>query len=101
MKLYERTAAINDTTLAIAHIAIDNPAAATRFYSALRTAYREIERFPYIGVKRHFAEPGLRSWRVKGFPHLVFYKPTGDRIEIVRVLHGAMDLESKLGTPES
>jgi len=93
MRLYERTAAI-------ARIALDNPTAARRFYTAVRNSYREIKRFPYIGVRRHFAEPGVRSWRVRGFPHLVFYKPSSDRIEVVRVLHGTMDLEGELGSPD-
>ncbi|PWU11348.1 MAG: hypothetical protein C5B50_23455 [Verrucomicrobia bacterium] len=100
MRLYERTAAIEDITRVIAWIALDNPSAAQRFYTAVRRAYSEIRRFPYIGVKRHFAEPGIRSWRVRGFPHLIFYIPTSERIEVVRVLHPAMDLESELGPPE-
>jgi toxin ParE1/3/4 len=99
MKLYERTAAIEDITRAIAWIALENPAAARRFYSAVRQAYREIRRFPYIGVKRHFAEAGVRSWRIRGFPHLVFYRPSAERVEVVRVLHVAMDLERELGLP--
>ena len=97
MKLYERTAAIDDITRAVAWIALDNPLAARRFLTAVRRAYAQIRRFPAIGIRRHFAEPGLRSWRVIGFPHLIFYKPTADRVEIVRVLHGAMDLERELG----
>ena len=97
MKLYERTAAIEDITRAIAWIALDNPAAARRFHAAVRRSYSEIRRFPQIGVKRHFAEPDVRSWRVRGFPHLIFYKPTAERVEIVRVLHPAMDLERELG----
>src|SRR5438132_1395380 len=100
MKLYERTAAIQDITRAIALIALDNPPAAQRFYSAVQEAYREILRFPHIGVKRHFTEPGVRSWRVRGFPHLIFHRPTSERVEIVRVLHGAMDLERELGAPD-
>jgi toxin ParE1/3/4 len=73
MNLYERTAAIDDITRAVAWIALDNPIAARHFLTAVQRAYTEIRRFPEIGVKRHFAEPGLRSWRVKGFPYLIFY----------------------------
>jgi toxin ParE1/3/4 len=98
MKLYERTAAVADITRAIARIALDNPSAAQHFYSAVRLAYAEIRRFPYIGVKRHFTEAGVRSWRVRRFPYLVFYRPTAERVEIIRVLHGAMDLGRELGS---
>lgn len=41
---------------------------------------------------------GLRHWPVPGFEsHLIFYLTTPGRIEVVRVLHGAQDLESILG----
>jgi plasmid stabilization system protein ParE len=40
----------------------------------------------------------LRVWRVSGFPnHLVFYIEHSAAIEVVRILHGAMDIESELG----
>ena len=39
----------------------------------------------------------LRVCRVKGFPnHLIFYIEHHAAIEIVRILHGAMDLETEL-----
>ena len=40
---------------------------------------------------------GLRVWRIQGFEkHLIFYRPVADGIEIVRVLHGARDLDRLL-----
>lgn len=34
----------------------------------------------------------MRVWSVRDFPkHLIFYRATDDRIEILRVLHGARD----------
>jgi toxin ParE1/3/4 len=34
----------------------------------------------------------LRKWKVEGFPKLlIFYRPSPDGIEIIRVLHGAQD----------
>jgi len=37
---------------------------------------------------------GLRSLPVQGFEkHLVFYRPPKEGIEVVRVLHGARDLD--------
>ena len=36
--------------------------------------------------------------RVKGFPsHLIFYVEHIDEIEVVRILHGARDLDAELG----
>ena len=41
---------------------------------------------------------GVRSWGIRGFPnHLIFYRPTDDRIEVIRVLHAARDIETILG----
>jgi toxin ParE1/3/4 len=40
---------------------------------------------------------GVRVWPVGDFrKHLVFYRPTEDGIEVLRVLHGMRDLESLL-----
>ncbi len=51
---------------------------------------------PELGPLRAFDRrdlSGLRSLPVHGFEkHLVFYRPTKEGIEVVRVLHGARDL---------
>ena len=40
---------------------------------------------------------GLRVWRIQGFPnHLIFYRPVDDGIEVIRVLHGARDIDRVL-----
>jgi toxin ParE1/3/4 len=39
--------------------------------------------------------PGLRLWRIKGFEkYRIFYRPKGQGIEVVRVLHGHRDIEA-------
>jgi toxin ParE1/3/4 len=44
---------------------------------------------------------GLRSWRMRGFESwLVFYRVTEEAVEIVRVLHGARDLEAAFESEE-
>jgi len=40
--------------------------------------------------------PGLRFWRCKRFPYLVFYVETDDQINIWRVLHGSRDIPAWL-----
>ena len=41
---------------------------------------------------------GIRSWPVSGFErHEVFYRLTEEGIAVVRVLHGAQDLDAILG----
>ena len=40
---------------------------------------------------------GLRSWPLSNFgPYVVFYRPTDTGIEVVRVLHGARDVDREL-----
>jgi plasmid stabilization system protein ParE len=40
----------------------------------------------------------VRIWQVKGFPnHLVFYRPSDDRIEVLRILHASRDWQNLLG----
>jgi len=49
---------------------------------------------PFLGRRRHFRTPGLRSWRISHFEnYLLFYRPTDTFLEVVRLLHGARDLQ--------
>jgi toxin ParE1/3/4 len=45
------------------------------------------------------AAAGLRMWPIRGFEkHVIFYRPTPTGVEIVRVLHGARNLEVFFGS---
>jgi len=50
-----------------------------------------------MGKTREVRNPrlsGLRQWRVKGFEsYLIFYRPIPEGIEVLRVLHGARDID--------
>ena len=56
---------------------------------------------PGIGIARRYGDPrlaGLRMLRVRGFrKYLLFYREAPEGIELVRVLHGARDIEAVLG----
>ena len=71
-----------------------------RFYDAASITFGKIASMPGIGEQWPSANPrlaGLRVWRIAGFEkHLIFYRPTGDGIEIIRVLHRARDIDSIL-----
>lgn len=75
---------------------------ALRFYDAATTTFEKLARMPGIGERWVSALVRLaevRVWRVEGFAnHLIYYRPAGDGIEIIRVLHGARDLDSILGS---
>jgi toxin ParE1/3/4 len=55
------------------------------FVVALESACRHISRHPATGASRYAVElnlPGLRSWPLRRFPHLVFYVETKDCIDV-------------------
>ena len=73
---------------------------ADRFVANAKITFTQLAQTPGLGRPCPFRNPktqGLRSWRVADFPkHLIFYRPLSeDRgVEIIRVLHGARDLET-------
>jgi toxin ParE1/3/4 len=69
-------------------------AVALRFESATRETFQELLRMPQIGSPQYHPRfPGMRRWRVRGFEkHLIFYRQSGDNIEIIRILHSSRDI---------
>jgi plasmid stabilization system protein ParE len=54
-----------------------------------------ISRNPGTGSPRYAHElnlPGLQSWPLMRYPHLVFYVERPDHIDVWRVLHGQRDI---------
>jgi toxin ParE1/3/4 len=84
-------------------IAEDDLDAADRFAIALDAAYHRLAEMPGIGVSREYNNPKLRDvrmWPIPGFPkYLIFYNATATELRVLRVLHGARDLE-RLFAPE-
>jgi toxin ParE1/3/4 len=68
-----------------------------RFLGAVQEAYSFISEHPDAGPRGQYENRRLRElrrWPVPGFEtYLVFYRLIDECIEIVRVLHGARDLE--------
>ena len=74
---------------------------AWRFQSALDASLGKLADRPDLGRIRHFGSPklrGLRSYRVeRPFKKLlIFYRVEGDRLQAVRLMHGARDLPTRL-----
>ena len=74
------------------YIAERKPAAADRIVSKLSRAFDLLTTFSGMGDDCADLGRGLRSWPVK--PYLVFFRPTGGGIEVIRILHGARDLDA-------
>jgi toxin ParE1/3/4 len=68
---------------------------AAGFVKALGEAYSHIASHPGTGSPRYATQlsvAGLRFWAVSRYPYLVFYVELPDGIDVLRVLHGAMDV---------
>lgn len=86
-----------DLDLLHAYISADNPEAADQVLEAALATFKALGKMPGMGQPRtlkHSELSGLRSFRVEGFRnYLIFYRPAAAGVEIVRVLHGARDLD--------
>ena len=76
---------------------------AGKFMDCLSETYRMIAHMPELSELHHFQSPMMkdaRIRRVKNFPnHLIFYRIEADRIEILRVIHGARDYMNLFDAP--
>ncbi|MFZ1005480.1 MAG: type II toxin-antitoxin system RelE/ParE family toxin [Candidatus Sulfotelmatobacter sp.] len=77
-----------------------DPALARRWENKVTAALIRIEKNPRSGAKCGFrAEElqGVRRMPIAGFPrHLIFYRAKAEEIKILRVVHGARDLDTLL-----
>ena len=95
-----RPQARSDVVELATYIGIDSVLAANRFLDAAEKTFELFAQSPQIGAvypTKNERLHGLRVVRVQGFPnHLAFYLERNYGIEIVRVLHGARDLDAAL-----
>jgi toxin ParE1/3/4 len=74
------------------YIADDSEARADAFLDRIDQKFRTLAQRPGIGRLRDELAEGLRSFPVGRY--VVFYRPLPEGVEIVRVLHGARDLNA-------
>ncbi len=75
-------------------IAQDDPDAADRFNDLLLRKFKLIAHQPKIGRVREDLGPNLRSFSAGNY--IIFYRQIKKRVEIIRILHGARDIEEIL-----
>ncbi|MFT0173174.1 type II toxin-antitoxin system RelE/ParE family toxin [Paraburkholderia mimosarum] len=78
--------------------------AALGFIAEIERAYAHLSRNPNIGSSRYAYEldiPGLRSWPLDRYPHVIFYVERTDHVEVWRVLDGKRDIPSWLLNDDS
>ena len=72
------------------HVASWSLEAAERLIDQIQDRCRALASMPETGRLRNELAPGLRSAVVGRY--LIFFRPAGSGIEVVRILHGARDL---------
>lgn len=69
----------------------------SRYLLAVEKTVRQIARSPELNARYGFENVRLAEIRVRpvdGFPMmLVFYRIVGDEVEVLRVIHGARDID--------
>jgi len=74
------------------YIAQNSIDAADRFIDRIHSRLELLAESPLMGRQRDDLAPSLRSFTVGKY--VIFYRPTQDGIEVIRVLHGARDIDS-------
>ena len=77
------------------YIADDSLVAADRWVDRLDEQFGLLATQPLMGRARDELAPGVRSFSFGRY--VIFYAPLDDGIDVVRVLHGARDIDAVFG----
>ncbi len=104
-QLSKRPIVIQDLIEISTYISYDNLDAGDRFLYAAEATFQLIAKTPGIGRFSGFTNPEVsqvRQYPVKGFPsYIILYRLSEERIDIIRVLHGARNLEFTLSETDN
>ncbi|WP_425376198.1 type II toxin-antitoxin system RelE/ParE family toxin [Rhodoplanes roseus] len=64
---------------------------ASRVIGRIFASCEPVRRFPHAGAPRDHLAPGLRA--VFRNPYAIYYVATADAVVIIRVVHGARDID--------
>jgi toxin ParE1/3/4 len=76
-----------DLLAMLEHIARDKPGAALQYVERLESECWMLAANSAIGTSREDLLPGLRCWSFGNY--VIFFRPTSDGIDVVRVVHGS------------
>jgi toxin ParE1/3/4 len=79
-------------------IATDNPAQADAFIDLIDEKFQNLSRQPGLGRRREELVARLCSFPVGRY--VIFYLQVQDCLQIVRVLHGARDVDAVFADPD-
>ncbi len=94
-RVTRRPAAATDIFEIWDHIAEDDLSAADRWVDQLDEQFQLWATQPMMGRAREELAPGVRS--IPFGRYVVFYAPIDDGIDVIRVLHGARDIDALFG----
>jgi len=96
---YELSERADEDLIAIwSYVAEQNPAAADQLIRRIDAACERLVDVPLMGRARGRRGRGLRSWVVGSY--VIFYRPVGGTVAVVRIIHGARDIQAILGDKE-
>jgi toxin ParE1/3/4 len=76
----------------VMHPSRDSPLAASQFIQRLREVCNTLAAQPFMGRARPELAPSMRSFPIGNY--IIYYRPLGDAVEIMRVYHGSRDIRS-------
>jgi len=104
-QVIKKPQANEDLTDIFEYIGQDSPHAADRFLVAADLTFAKLARVPGLGQRWPSPIPQLvdvRVWPLRGFRNfLIFYRPTGDGIEVLHVIHASRDIPRILEAREA
>jgi plasmid stabilization system protein ParE len=87
---------IDDLTDVYAGLAAQSLRAAERLLDDVEATVDLLTVFPELRRLREELRPDVRSFKLRRFPHIVFYRFDGTGVTLLRLLHGARDLGTLL-----
>jgi toxin ParE1/3/4 len=90
-KIIRAPAAVRDLSAITDYIAAENLTAALGFYDEIDSLLSMIAEYPEMGEAVEHLAPRLRRFMLGNY--LLFYRHVDDEIELIRVLHGARDID--------
>lgn len=97
--------ALTDLEEQAEYLRLRSPRSALRFLDAAEALFRQLASMPGLGEPFETANPffqDLRCFPIPKFPsQIVYYKPLRDGIIVIRVLHGARDVDRIFGQEDS
>lgn len=98
LAIKKRPQVIRDLIDLATYIAQDNLDVSDRFLVAAEATFKQLAKAPAMGRICQFVHPSLTEIRqisIKGFnKYLIFYRITESEVDILRVIHGARDIEA-------